>query len=130
MPVRRKGEHQMSCHNTINSEVLSDIKWVLKKPSKIGKLIITGFERQEEQSSDGGRIHSSKNHPLWCPSDAALLHHANCYHFSIINRKSASELWALLRTVLSAFFWLLLQKKSHSTLRAKRATFTFWVDKS
>ena len=30
MPVRRKGEHQMSCHNTINSEVLSDIKWVLK----------------------------------------------------------------------------------------------------
>ena len=57
-------------------------------------LLLKRFERQEEQSSDGWRIHSSKNlHPLWCPS-ASPLHHANCYHFSIINRKSASELWA------------------------------------
>ena len=44
MPVRRKGEHQMSCHNTINSEVLSDIKWVLKNPSKIEFYLSLGLK--------------------------------------------------------------------------------------
>ena len=45
---------------------------------------------------------------------------------------SASQVWKLNWSLLevSESFTQSLPKKSHSTLRAKRATFTIWVDNS
>ena len=61
MPVRRKGEHQMSCHNTINSEVLSDIKWVLKNPpKKLSSLVSNDFVNYLSLSLKDRR----NNHPM------------------------------------------------------------------
>ena len=60
-PVRRKGEHQMSCHNTINSEVLSDIKWVLKNPpKKLSSLVSNDFVNYLSLSLKDRR----NNHPM------------------------------------------------------------------
>ena len=55
----------------------------------------------------------------------------DCVHFNIVYGNKVN-----LRLAVLCHFWKLMhgvwksQKKSHSTLRAKRATFTFWVDKS
>ena len=123
MPVRRKGEHQMSCHNTINSEVLSDIKWVLKNPSKIEFYLSLGLKDRRN------------NHPMVeefirqkiIPCDVHPMR--RCFIMQIVITL-ASSIGSQHRSSehYYAMYYLLSfdsKKKSHSTLRAKRATFTF-----
>ena len=50
-----------------------------------------------------------------------------CFH--CFNKLSSSKFNVMHRRLLAYSVWK-SPKKSHSTLRAKRATFTFWVDKN